>query len=39
MKLSFKLWNKIHNKKAEEEPEMLETTKQYIAYLVNNSNN
>lgn len=37
MKLSFKLWNKIHNK-AKKEPEMLDVTKHYIAYCVNSNN-
>ena len=38
MKLSFKLWNLIHNSKAKKEPEMSPITGQYIAYYVNNSN-
>ncbi len=37
MKKSFKLWN-LTNKTQEKEPEMLEITKQYIAYCVNSNN-
>jgi hypothetical protein len=37
MKKSFKLWNLSH-KPQKKEPEMLEITKQYIAYLVNSNN-
>ncbi len=37
MKLSFKLWNKIHKSKAKKEPEMLAITEQYIAYCVNSN--
>jgi len=33
----FKLWNFNHKSKVTEEPEMLEITKQYIAYCANSN--